>query len=230
MNGHNLTVYDFVVDLIPGVLAILIVVSLLPAETIGGLDLAEMTVGSSALIVVLGYFVGHLVQAVASPIDKKVYIWRQDHYPFEQALAEARDDSVEERFDENIERFFSLDSDGSDGLNDYEVFKLTQSYLWNNDIGRAQRFQVLYTFLRSVWVLSVAGAVLHLLGLVASECTGYQLVWSPLQSTVIIGVLVVAAGIAYLRRVKYHKMMADALIFDFYANVLGQEDDREAAT
>ncbi|MDG5760492.1 hypothetical protein QA600_14215 [Natronococcus sp. A-GB1] len=224
MNGQNLTVYDFVVDLIPGVFAILLALSLLPAESIDGIDITEVTVGSSVLVIVLGYFVGHLVQAVASPIDNWVYfLWRED-YPFEKSLEEARSGSVEDRFDENIQMFFDSDDVDTDDLKEYEMFKLTQSYLWNNNIGRAQRFQVLYSFLRSMWILLLAGAVLHGLGLFASEYGEYQLVWSPLQSIVIVVTLGVSGVIAYLRRLKYQGMMVDALIFDFYANVLSQEE------
>lgn len=150
MNGQNLTVYDFVVDLIPGVFSILLALSLLPAESVKGVAVSNLTVGSSVLIVVLGYFVGHLVQAVASPVDNWVYFLRRDEYPFERALDEAQSGSVEALFSENIEAFFVPDKTEFEGLTEYEVFKLTQSYLWNNNVGRAQRFQVLYTFLRSM--------------------------------------------------------------------------------
>lgn len=224
MNGYNLSVYDFLVDLVPGVITILLAVSLLPTESIEGVDIAEVTVGSSVLIVVLGYVVGQLVQAVASLIDKQVYFLRREEYPFEQVLEEAPSDSVEEQFAESIEAFFVPDEAETNDLEGYEAFKLTQSYLWNHNIGRGQRFQVLYTFLRSMWVILIAGAGLHFLGLLAVESGEYQLVWTSLQSTVIIVVLGVSGIIAYLRRLKYQNMMVDALIFDFYANVLTQED------
>lgn len=73
----------------------------------------------------------------------------------------------------------------------------------NNNIGRAQRFQVLYTFLRSMWVLLIGGALLHGLGLIAFWCVGYNVLWTPLQSSVIIISLAGIDVITYLRRVKY---------------------------
>lgn len=222
MNSQSLTVYDFIVDIIPGAIAILLFLSLLPADVVAGLNVASITVGSSILVIVLGYFVGHLLQATASPIDDWVYFYYHDEYPFEEALQEASDGSVEGRFSDNIDSFFALDPEQSDELSGTERFKLTQSYLWNNEIGRAQRFQVLYSFFRSIWVLFGLGAVLHLLGLAAMFGWDYQLLWTPFQSGVIIAALTLVGIGSYLRRVQYHEMMVDALIYDFYANVLSQ--------
>lgn len=222
MNTQSLTIYDFIVDIVPGALAILLFLSLLPADVVAGWDIADITVGSSILVIVLGYFVGHLLQAIASPIDNWVYFSCHDEYPFEEALQNASNDSVEGRFLDNVDSFFTIDSEESDEFSGLERFKLTQSYLWNNDIGRAQRFQILYSFLRSMWVLLILGAFLHLLVLVVRFGWGYQLLWTPLQSGVIIVALALAGIGSYLRRVQYHKMMVDTLIHDFYANVLSQ--------
>lgn len=224
MSGYNLTLYDFVVDIVPGVFAILLGLSLLPARTISAVNLAELTVGTSVLIVVIGYFMGHLVQAVASRVDEWVYFWRRDEYPFEKAIAEARSDSVEDKFSSMIDSFFGDRNGENEDFSGYERFKLTQSYLWSNNIGRSQRFQILYTFLRSMWVLLFFGAVLHLMGLVALLWLDYSLVWTPMQSGIIIVVLAVSGVLAYLRRLKYHNMMIEALIYDFYANILSQQD------
>jgi len=223
MNGQNLTVYDFVVDIVPGALAIVLALSLLPAETVNNINISQVTVGSSVLIVIFGYFIGHVIQAFASPIDNAVYKNHKKGYPFERALNEASEGSIKKKFANNIDSFFL--SEESDELQESERFKLTQSYLWNNNIGRAKRFQVLYTFLRSMWVLLIGGALLHTLGLIAHLCLDYGLLWTPLQSLVIIFTLATIGVILYLRRVKYHDMMADALIFDFYANILTDQDE-----
>lgn len=222
MNGTNLSVYDFIVDIIPGVFAVLLVLSVLPASVVGGLGVTDLTLGSSVLIVVFGYFVGHLVQAVASPVDDWVYFRRHDGYPFERKLAEADDDSVPDRFKEHVDPFFAVDP-GEEFVGG-ERFKLTQSYLWNHDLGRAQRFQVLYTFLRSMWMLLIVGAVLHIVAAVVAAGTGHELVWTLVQSVVIVVGLVVTGVVSYWRRLHYQEMMVDALIYDLYANVLSQPD------
>jgi hypothetical protein len=220
MKTQNLTIYDFIVDLIPGTIAILLFISLLPVNIIEKVNIADITLGSSLLVIVLGYFIGHLIQAVASPIDDCVYQRRHDDYPFEEALKEVEKDSVQNRFKDSIDSFFALDADDPAELNSTDRFKLTQSYLWNNNIGRTQRFQILYSFLRSMWVLLVAGALLHLIALVGMFCVGYPLLWTPLQSVVIIVILLLSGIASYWRREQYHEEMANALIFDFYANVL----------
>jgi hypothetical protein len=220
MNTQNLTIYDFVVDLIPGLIAILLFTSLLPTRVVDELNITDITLGSSLLVIVIGYFVGHLIQAVASPIDNWVYLRWRDDYPFEEALKQAEENSVKGRFKDSVDSFFALDADNPDKLNGFERFKLTQSYVWNNNIGRAKRFQILYTFLRSMWVLLVVGALLHLIALIATYRVGYSLLWTPLQSGVIIVVLFLAGCVSLWRRIQYHDEMAEALIFDFHANVL----------
>lgn len=122
MNSQNLTIYDFVVDIVPGALAILLFLSLLPVDVVAGLDIGDITVGSSILVIVLGYFIGHLIQAVASPIDNWVYFLRRDEYPFEKTLQEASSDSVEERFSDNVDAFFELETKEPDNLTGIERY------------------------------------------------------------------------------------------------------------
>jgi|GEM_PF-3751131 len=228
MNQQNLTIYDEIVDIIPGTVAILLAISVLPADYIGDFGVNNLTLGSGLLIIVGGYLMGHLVQAVASPIDEWVYFQHHENYPFEAVLQEAREEdgsSVEKRFDENIEEFFEGSGDDAAELNGFEIFRLTQSYLWNHDIGRARRFQILYTFLRSIWVIFALGAGVHLVAAVAEHCGGYELVWSLRQSGLIVVGLSVGAVISYRRRLKYHAEMANSLVFDFYANVLSSNEE-----
>lgn len=94
MNGQNLSVYDFIVDIIPGVIAVLLVLSVLPAGVVGGIGLTDVTLGLSVLIIVFGHFIGHLVQAVTSAVNDRVYFWRRVVYPFEEKLVEAVAGSV----------------------------------------------------------------------------------------------------------------------------------------
>jgi hypothetical protein len=228
MNQQNLTIYDFIVDVIPGAVAILLAVSVLPSKYLEDLSFSNLSLGSSILIIVLGYLIGHLIQAIASPVDRWVYFKHNDKYPFEAALEEVEDadnESVEKRFAKHVEGFFEDDGANTLKLNESDIFQLTQSYLWNHDIGRARRFQILYTFLRSIWVTLAIGAGVHLIAAVASYLCVYQLIWTATQSAIIILGLVVGAIISYKRRVKYHIQMANSLIFDFYANVTSNRDE-----
>lgn len=218
MTVEKLTIYDFVVDLTSGVVAIILAWTLLPAGMIEGFELAEVTLGSGLLVVVVGYFVGHLVQGVASPIDTWVYFLRRDEYPFEARFKEVEEGTVEAFYLEEVDSFFG---GGVNGFSALELFKLTQSYLWTHGFSLAQRFQILYTFFRSMWVLLAAGAVVHSIALAGAVWWGYPLYWSVEQSVVFILVLIGGCLVSYRRRLKFHFRMVDAMIFDFCADVVG---------
>lgn len=228
MTANRFSLYDFFVDIVPGAVALLIFFSLLPAQYDVLRVMSNTSLLSGAAFLIVSYVLGHLVQAVASPIDRR-FTAREFRiagkaglpYPFEHRLnnpSSTNAPEVTETVDEELENFFDS------GLTGYEKFFSTQSYLWNNDIGRMRRFQRLYTLFRGIYVLLFTGGILHLIGLVLSITDIYQTIWT-LTELAIIGVsLVVLAGITYWRRVRFHKWMAKAMVFDFYANVLSQED------
>lgn len=223
MSAQNLSVYDFVVDVIPGVVAIGLLFSVAPAETLGQLSHEQLTVGSGFIVVITGYFIGHVIQALASPIDLRVYSRYHEMFPFEGALETADEqDRVINDFDERTKQFLQP---SDEEVSNSELFELLQSYLWNNEIGRSKRFQTLYTFLRSMWVLLAFGGAIHLLFLSANILISYPLYWSVGQSIFIIAGLVILSYVSYKRRIKYHRRMARAMIFDFQANVLSQKED-----
>ena len=223
MSAQNLSVYDFVVDIIPGVAAIILLFSVARSETLRQLGPEYLTVGSGFLVVIIGYFIGHVIQALASPIDLKVYFRYHEDFPFEDVLKTADErDGVINGFDERAELFFQPTDEI---VSDSELFELIQSYLWNHEIGRSKRFQTLYTFLRSMWVLLALGGVVHLLALGTKVLVTYPLYWSVGESLLIIVGLFVLSYVSYKRRVKYHRRMARSMIFDFQANVLSQAED-----
>ncbi|MGQ3331247.1 hypothetical protein [Halorubrum sp. FL23] len=188
--------------------------------------MSDAGVLQGAIILIISYVLGHLTQAVASPIDEW-FIRREPFYaenaglpyPFEHKLNQVDTDggSVTHKVKTGLDEFFDP------GLSGYELFFATQSYLWNNDIGRMRRFQTLYTLFRSLYFLLVVGGVLHWVGLIASVCGVYQSTWSPIELGILGGILLILAGIMYRRRVRFHKEMAKMMIFDFYANVLSQD-------
>lgn len=223
MSAQNFSVYDFVVDVVPGVTAVILLLSVAPTEMIGQLSPENLTVGSGFLVVIIGYFIGHVVQALASPIDVRMYFRYHDDFPFEEVLKTVDDqDGVINGFDRRAKLFFQTTDEN---VGDSELFELVQSYLWNHDIGRSKRFQTLYTFLRSMWVLLALGSVVHFLVLVGKVLVEYPLYWSVGESLLITAGLFALSYVSYKRRIKYHRRMARAMVFDFQANVLSQEGD-----
>lgn len=183
---------------------------------------------SGAAFLIVSYVLGHLVQAVASPVDRWFTAWEPRvagsaglPYPFEHRLnhpSSTNAATVTKAVKDELEAFFDEDLSG------YELFFATQSYLWHNDIGRMKRFQRLYTLFRGIYVLLFTGGILHLIGLAIAMVGFYQSIWTPVELGTLGASLLVLAGITYWRRVRFHKEMAKAMIFDFYANVLSQDD------
>lgn len=229
MTNLNFTLYDFFVDVIPGVTALLLIVPLLP-DTLDLSWLLDMTVGIVLLIV--GYIVGHFLQGLASWIDgtvrlkfvSRLGIERNNltiKYPFEAELARrGKDDSIRSGFDDGKSSFFDPELSGA------ELFRTVQSYLWNNDIGRMRRFQTLYTLFRSIWVLFLISSVAYGIATVLTFIKVYDAVLNPIYLGAATFLLVVGAVGSYRRRVTYHREMAKAMIYDFYTHTKTNTDDR----
>ncbi|WP_312909936.1 hypothetical protein [Natronosalvus caseinilyticus] len=230
MVQSQFSAYDFIADITPGAVAIGLSLTLLPEGHFILDEAQEVGVAAGLTFVIFAYVVGHLIQAIASPIDTYWAKYRGFAYPFENELSGEDSDSssddegsldqvsVNEKFTSEVESHFSGEFSNTD------IFFLTQSRLWNEDIGRMRRFQVLYTFFRSLWVVFAIGTVLHVLILVAKWFEYYNSFLGTEDSIVLISGLTVAALLAYYRRKKMHKKMAKTMVIDFYANILVKED------
>lgn len=224
MAAQRFTLYDFLVDAVPGAIALLILITLLPARYNVFNAVSQAGLLSGAIFLILSYVLGHLTQAIASPIDEW-FIQKEPRLakeaglprPFEYQLDQAKQDggtTVRKEVESNLGEFFDPD------LTAYDLFFTTQSYLWNNDIGRMRRFQRLYTFFRGLYPLLFIGGLLHWAALILSLGDYYRSIWSASELGFIGLFLIMLAGIAYWRRVRFHKEMAKAMIYDFYTNVL----------
>jgi hypothetical protein len=230
MVTRSFSVYDFLVEIIPGALGLLLILSLLPPEYSALQRATDVGIFEGTLLLVVSYVIGHLIQAVVSPFDtwwmkQEFEIWRLSKqnrlYPFENLLDKGRENSEYIV----VNQFLSLKGDFfEDDLTGGELFSVVQSYLWNNDIGRMRRFQILYTLFRSLWVLFLAGTILYFLMLVAEAWGSDWTVWTAAELLVITITMGVSTFLAYLRRVKFHGAMTKAMVFDFYANVPSQQD------
>lgn len=230
MVKSQFSAYDFIADVTPGAVAIGLSLTLLPEGHFILDEIQEVGVATGLTFVIFAYVVGHLVQAIASPIDTYWAKYRGFAYPFEDELSEKDSDSpsddegsldqvsINKNFSSEVEAHFSGDFSSTD------LFFLTQSRLWNENIGRMRRFQVLYTFFRSLWVVFAIGTALHILMAVASWFEHYNPFLGIETSIVLITGLTIAALLSYYRRKKMHKKMAKTMVVDFYANILAKDD------
>lgn len=223
MTNLNFTLYDSFVDVIPGVIALLLILPLLP-ET-GQLNvILDGGLVIAMLVLIAGYIIGHFLQGFASWTDSSVRLRIVSKlnidaetltilYPFEEELENMDEDSaVYSGFMEAKNELFDA------ALTDGDLFRAVQSYLWNYDIGRMRRFQTLYTFFRSLWVLLFLGAIVYGFFSILS-CLG---IYTPIVDGRYLGLLSIvllggAIG-AYLRRVRFHREMARAMIYDVYTH------------
>lgn len=234
MVHRQFTLYDLVADVTPGAVAIAVFVTTLPDEHILLTELPDIGVLGGVTFIVFAYVVGQLLQAISSPIDTRLAKRWGYAYPFEDEMSgepvepseenneedqqSLEEVSVNQKFGSEIHDYFGARFDNTD------LFFLTQSRLWNEDIGRMRRFQVLYTFFRSLWVIFALGTILHMIILGAGLCGLYDPLWEPLGSVMWIAGFGVSTWLAYKRRRKMHEKMAKTMVVDFYANILAKED------
>lgn len=225
--------YDLLVDIIPGIIAILLIISLLPLDYNTERLLFASGLINVAVILIISYVIGHLIQAISSIIDSRLnrliynfinFLTSDNYhvkylYTFEDELnKKSKENSVKNYFIDRIDSFFG------DDINDKELFSVVQSYLWNNDIGRSRRFQSLYTFFRSLWILFLFGTVSYISVFFLSILDDYNSIWSISEIIIIILILMICCILSYYRRVKFQNIMVKSMIVDFYTNVLSQNN------
>lgn len=228
MTANRFSLYDFFVDIVPGAVGLIIFFSLLPAQYNVLSMISNTSLFSGAAFLIVSYVLGHLFQAVTSPVDRWFTArepWIAESaglpYPFEHRLnnpGSTNAPTVTKIVKDGLQDFFD------ESLSGYELFFATQSHLWHNDIGRIKRFQRLYTLFRGTYILLFAGGVLYVIVLVVTIGNIYHTIWTPRELGIFGGSLIVLALITYWRRVRFHNEMAKTMIFDFYANVITLDD------
>lgn len=151
------TLWDFLVDVIPGAIAILLVASILPSPYISPIIEQVMPLGFGGifLIIVLSYVSGWMIQGASRYVDRPVVKLLDFPRPIRTQLDQARADqehdhhSLRRRYLEGAQVFFD-DTNAEDytetkqHFDDVTLRNLTQSYLLDNEIGRMHRFHMLY--------------------------------------------------------------------------------------
>ncbi|WP_135823919.1 hypothetical protein [Halorussus ruber] len=245
--NQNFSPWDFIVDVVPGVTLLVLVASLFPASATDPI-LAALGSGIGFLFValVVGYVVGLVLQEVSRRLDKRVMArFGAEKSPFMAELSQARTDrtnnhqTLRRQFLEGAQLFF--DADGVEEYDqipkrfgDYRLRALTQSYLLNNDIGRTQRFHMLFVLMRSLYVTFAATGLGYVALTVGNAAGLYEGRWSLAATAGLAGVLAGLAFVAYNQRLFYKEVMAKSMIRDFYAAEIASQqvpfDSGQAST
>lgn len=236
--NQNFSPWDFIVDVVPGVTLLVLVTSLFPASATDPILTALGSgIGFLFVALVVGYVVGLVLQEASRRLDRKV-IDRvsAEKSPFMAELSQARTDrknnhqTLRRQFLEGAQLFF--DADGVEEydqipkkFDDYRLRALTQSHLLNNDIGRTQRFHMLFVLMRSLYVTFAATGLGYVALTVGNAASLYGGRWSLVATTGLAAVLVVLAFVAYNQRLFYKEVMAKSMIRDFYAAEIASQQD-----
>ena len=224
MNGLRvpLSVYDFFVYLIPGAVAALGFLALLPAPGLGSLALPASlsAVERILLAVVFIYVLGLLVQAVAKWPEASA--WR-DGWPSERYLREGSTKYSPELRTKIIaaaQDFFRLSSKHD---NRQEIFELCYSFVTQKALNvRVEIFNTFYTLYRGLVPASLWVSVSY--SFVAIEGWTQGRPASAILSSLALSLLAVGAGWLFLERMKrYGHAFADEVYRNFYAYYVTQE-------
>lgn len=228
--NRNFSPWDFIADVVPGVTLLVLVASLLPASaTDPVLSALGSGIGFLFVALVVGYVVGLVLQEVSRRLDKRVMERvGAEESPYVAEVQQGKTDLENNertlRRDYFVGAQLFFDADGvaeydriPKRFDEYRLRTLTQSHLLNNDIGRMQRFQMLFVLMRSLYVtFAVTG--LGYAALTASSVAGlYAGRWSLVTTALFGAVLAVLAVVAYNQRLFYKQVMAKTMIRDFYA-------------
>lgn len=283
MDTERLTLFDVIVDLIPGIIFLLFLIPFVSTDSVRG---ATSTVLSAAIVLLaVGYAVGRIIHAVTARSWLKSTITRfawwiglapgfgfffgtgrlrvirksDDDSPYD-----AVDTTTDFEFKERLESVLSMyDDDDERDLadsTDYEhviirelldnaetELDLTEErgdedplrLKWESNLkyfehlghsllhGEStlyQRYTILATFYRNLWVAILAGGLVHLILRGIEEGAWLQkATWEPLAIPIVIGFLILVMLSVRWLEFRYRRLRA--LINDMYliSNTLGEE-------
>jgi hypothetical protein len=228
-SASNFSFWDFIINIIPGTLALLMIASLLPARYISTRIGWIMDAGILVLflLLIVGYVGGWVVHEVARLVDGFINDTFDITNPVKEKLDEARADqkddrdSIERRYLEGAQLYFYYDDVGEYSniqtlLDDFELFGLTIEYLISNNIGRTYRFYVLFTLMRNLYVLFGIGLLGHLLVLLLTVTNIYNPIWSSYELAFVVGGLIVVIWVTHGLRRFFQENMVEWMVADFY--------------
>jgi hypothetical protein len=210
-----LNLYDVLVNLIPGAVFLLAIVTL--SAPSGGFSSFSSAV-AIAIFVVLSYVTGHAIQWIGSSLDGTPQLFgdtmeriRSETGRNENLATNINISEIEEEFWKICATEFHLSEDFS---NYGKLLQLITSRLETTSATRALRFQAIHSFHRSMWAVSISVILVTVLSIPINVAlresfpvVRYVVVFFPALT----GDLIFGA-----RKEKFNKKFIEYLIIDFY--------------
>lgn len=210
-----LNLYDVLVNLIPGAVFLLAIITL--SAPAGDL-LSLSSPASVAVFIVLSYVTGHAIQWMGSSLDGTPQL-------FGDTMKRIRGERGEEgelkmdinltEIEDNFWRICAREFYLSDDFSDYgKLLQLIVSRLETTSATRALRFQAIHSFHRSMWAVSISVLLVVILSIpfnVALRDSFPLLRYVAVFFPALVGDLVFGA-----RKKKFNRKFIEYLIIDFY--------------
>lgn len=219
----NLQVWDFLVNAVPGMTAILLLAGL-PLVEIGSVSTKIPGSALALAVIVLAYITGRLLQKFSRWVDGLIRgsSRRKSKSVFKSEMVKAREDekwSIRKRYLHGSRRYFDDGSskNSANNFDDFDLYELTQSYLHRNNIDRSYTFQMQYVLMRNLYVVFLFGMVSYIFALAIQVSTTYSSVGMSFELVLLIGILAIGAYGGYRERILFQQEMVKSMYRDFYA-------------
>lgn len=234
MNIQQFTLWDFTVNVIPGVLLLVLIGSLTPERTFNNLLSAVLDGGIlfAVLLLVGSYALGRIFQeGFSREVDELVaqYSSSDQYQPaiqeFKDEIKKAKNESratTRRYYWEEAQMFFSNQDVESAHkldlkLDAYDLFNLSHEYVLGRGLGRVNRFLILSRFHRSLYVLAGLAIFTH----VAIQSFAYFKLYNPVlslsQTIIMIVILGIITVLSFKERWYFEHKVVDAMMDAFYS-------------
>lgn len=241
---RNFNIYDLLVALIPGSIALFVIYLNLPTSV--SIPLPSNSVIVGLIFLSSAYFVGVFVQAFSYLRISRLKMFQEE---MQKARNGEQENEVYDKVWNGLLDKFDLPSDfdtpvegekedmelltkikrwilgkGKKYDEEQTAFWVLQNYLIENNIGRVKRFDVLYSTYRSLFALSVISTLIFGIGAVSNHIGIFSTKLNLVTSSVF-AILFGLSGYIFRSRMGRFDYAHDReIIYCFYTNVMESDD------
>lgn len=234
MNYNQFSVWDVLVNILPGTVALILIATMTPSGYVLEKVSTLRPLGIAGLLglIAVSYTVGWVFQALALRIDQKIVRLSSYTDPWKDIVQDGLDaieddeDNFRRKYLEASQEFFENNTnvnpfDDSSPINASQLEYLTYSYLHDTNTGRSYRFEILKVLSRSLYVLFGGAIVVHLLSwLMYLYWFGLEPVLSFWEQLILDVALLLGCYLMFRTRVYMEESKAKSMMTDLYVSEL----------